>query len=39
MEAVDTYNEFVKLYPESKYNRDVEYMVTRVNKDLKKIQN
>ena len=39
LEAVDTYNEFVKLYPESKYNRDVEYMVTRVNKDLKKLQN
>lgn len=37
MEAVDTYNEFVKLYPDSKHNRDVEYMVNRVNKDLKKL--
>ena len=39
MEAVDTYNEFVKLYPDSKHNKDVEYMVTKVNKDLKKLQN
>jgi outer membrane protein assembly factor BamD len=36
-EAVDIYNEFCRLYPESKFNRDVEYMVARAGKDLKKL--
>jgi outer membrane protein assembly factor BamD len=36
-QAVDIYQEFKRLYPESKYNKDIEYMVNRVNKDLKKL--
>jgi outer membrane protein assembly factor BamD len=36
-EAVDIYKEFTHLYPESKHNKDIEYMVGRVNKDLKKL--
>ncbi len=36
-QAVDIYKEFTRLYPESKYNRDIEYMVGKVNKDLKKL--
>jgi outer membrane protein assembly factor BamD len=36
-EAVDIYKEFTRLYPESKHNRDIEYMVSRVNKDIEKL--
>ena len=36
-EAVDIYKEFTRLYPESKHNQDIEYMVSRVNKDIKKL--
>ena len=36
-EASDIYNSFITLYPDSKYNRDIEYMINRVTKDLKKL--
>jgi len=36
-EAVDIYKEFTRLYPESEHNKDIEYMVGRVNKDLEKL--
>jgi outer membrane protein assembly factor BamD len=36
-EAVDIYKEFTRLYPESEHNKDIQYMVGRVNKDLEKL--
>ncbi len=37
-EAMDTYNTFIKLYPESKHNRDVEYMTQRARKQLANLE-
>ncbi len=36
-EAVDIYKEFTRLYPDSEHNKDIEYMVERVHKDLEKL--
>ncbi|MCD4697846.1 MAG: outer membrane protein assembly factor BamD [Bacteroidales bacterium] len=33
-EAADIYNQFVALYPESKYNRDIKYMYDRAMKEI-----
>ena len=35
-EANDVYNKFTTRYPDSKYNRDIEYMLKHAEKDLKR---
>lgn len=37
LDAVDIYNTFIALYPESKHNRDIEYMFNRATRDLEKL--
>ena len=34
LEAVDVYNEFTSLYPDSKYKKDLDYMVKQAQKEM-----
>ena len=34
LEAVDVYNEFTSLYPDSKYKKDLDYMVKQAQKEI-----
>ena len=34
LEAVDNYNEFISLYPDSIYNKDLDYMVKQAQKEI-----
>ena len=37
-EAMETYNTFITLYPDSKHNRDIKYMTERARKQLNNIE-